>query len=133
VWGPPGRLETVPGTRFALGYLAVPATTSGMAVGSLVAGIASLLVSLLVACFGLIGAEAGWGAWVAGAFAVLSALLGLGAIGLGAASYRHIRRSPAQSDRRTGRGFAIAGISCGAAGVALTALVFAVVLAIQIA
>ena len=96
---------------------------SGMAVGSLVAGITSLLVSLLVACFGFGGAQAGWGGWVAGAFAVLAMLLGVAGAALGAAGLRQIRRGVAAADRRTGRGLAISGLSCGVAGVALTGLV----------
>jgi hypothetical protein len=121
----------VPGTTFALGYLAVPPTTSGMAVGSLVAGIASLLVLTLVACFGFAGARAGWGGWVAGAFAVLAAVLGLAALGLGLVSLRQVRRGVG-ADRRTGRGLAISGLSCGATGLVLTALTLGLVLVVQI-
>jgi hypothetical protein len=131
-WRGPTRVEPVPGTEFALGYLTVPAATSGMAVGSLVAGIASLLVSLLVCLFGLGGAEAGWGGWVAGAFAFLAAVLGAGGASLGAVALRQIRRGTAATDRRTGRGLAVAGLSCGIAGLALTVLVFALVLVIQL-
>jgi hypothetical protein len=126
------RLEPVPGTRFALGYLPVPPTTSGMAIGSLVAGIASLLVSLLVCMFGLGGAEAGWGGWVSGAFALLSVMLGAAATALGAVALRQIRRGVTAADRRTGRGLAISGLSCGLSGVVLTGLVFALVLLIQL-
>jgi hypothetical protein len=126
----------VPGTTYALGYLSVPATTSGMAVGSLMAGIASLLVLTLVSCFGFAGARAGWGGSVAGAFAVLAALLGLAGVALGTVSLRQIRRGAAPgtaaADRRTGRGLAISGLSCGATGVGLTLLVLAGVLAVQV-
>jgi len=135
-WRGPARIEPVPGTTYALGYLSVPATTSGMAVGSLVAGVASLLVLTLVACFGFAGARAGWGGWVAGAFAVLAALLGLAGVALGTVSLRQIRRGAAPgaaaADRRTGRGLAISGLSCGATGAALTLLVLAGVLAVQV-
>ena len=53
---PPKRVEPVPGTPFGVVHLDVPPVTSGLAVGALVAGIASILVSLLVICFGLVGA-----------------------------------------------------------------------------
>ena len=43
--------------------------TSGLAVGSLIAGIGSVLVSVLVLCFGVAGSSDSWGGWVAGAFA----------------------------------------------------------------
>jgi hypothetical protein len=128
-------VEPVPGTPFALGYLSVSPTTSGMAVGSLVAGIASLLVLTLVTCFGFVGAGAGWGGWVAGAFAVLAAVLGLAGVGLGIVSTRQIRlghaAGSAAADRRTGRGLAVAGLSCGATGVVLTVIVLGLVLLVQ--
>jgi hypothetical protein len=123
-------VEPVPGTPFAVGYLSLPATTSGMAIGSLVSGIASLLVLTIVACFGFAGARDGWGGWVAGAFAVLAGVLGGAGAGLGLVSLRQIRVGTA-AEQRTGRGLAIAGVSCGAAGVALTAVVFLLVLAVQ--
>ncbi|RLP86355.1 hypothetical protein EAD89_21315, partial [Micromonospora sp. BL4] len=63
-------MESVSGTPFGVVYLDVPPVTSGLAVGALVAGIASILVSLLVICFGALGANAG-GVWASGAFAVL--------------------------------------------------------------
>ena len=134
-WRGPTRVEPLPGTTFALGYLSVPPAVSGMAVGSLVVGIASLLVTTLVACFGFSGARAGWGGWVAGAFAVLAGLLGLAGVALGAASLRQIRRGAApgaaEADRRTGRGLAVSGLSCGATGAGLTVLVLGSVLAVQ--
>jgi hypothetical protein len=130
-WRPPTRVEPVPGTSFALGYLSVPTTVSGMAVGALVAGMASLLVLTLVACFGFAGAGAGWGGWVAGAFAVLAAALGAAAIGLGLVSLRQIRRGD-PAERRTGRGLAVAGLSCGASGVGLTVLVLGLVIVAQV-
>jgi len=49
---------------------------------------------------------------------VLGALLGLAAVGLGVVAVRQIKAAPG---RLTGRGVAIAGISCGGAGVLLTA------------
>jgi hypothetical protein len=123
--GPPSRplpgqvrVDPVPGTEFGVAYLPVPPTSSGLAIGSLVAGIGSVAVALVVGCFGLAGGEAGWGAIVSGAFAVLGGLLGLGSVGIGLVSMRQIK---AANGRLTGRGIAIAGISCGGAGVLLTA------------
>jgi hypothetical protein len=120
--GAPGpgsvRVEPLPGTEFGLAYLPVAPTSSGLGIGSLVAGIGSIAVALLVGCFGVVGGPAGWGALVAGAFAVLGGLLGLGAVGLGLAAVRQIK---AGRGRITGRGVAISGISCGGAGVLLTA------------
>lgn len=117
-WRRPARVEPLPGTPFALAYLDVPPVTSGMAVGGLVAGIAALVVMVVVACFGLAGAQDGWGALVGGAFAVPAGLLGAGAIGLGVLGQRQIRR--AAPARITGRGMAVAAIACGASAVALT-------------
>jgi len=111
------RVEQVPGTEFGVAYLPVAPTASGLAIGSLVAGIGSDAVALVVGCFGFVGGSAGWGALVAGAFAVLAGLLGLGAVGIGLVSVRQIK---AARGRITGRGIAIAGISCGGSGVLLT-------------
>jgi hypothetical protein len=112
------RVEAVPGTEFGVAYVPVAPTASGLAIGSMVAGIGSILVALVVGCFGIAGAQDGWGAIVAGAFAVLGGLLGLGSVGLGLVAVRQIKATPG---RLTGRGMAIAGISCGGAGVLLTA------------
>jgi hypothetical protein len=111
------RVEPVPGTEFGVAYAPVAPTSSGLAIGSLVAGIGSIAVALVVGCFGVAGGAAGWGPLVAGAFAVLGALLGLGSVGLGLVSIRQIK---AARGRITGRGIAIAGISCGGSGVLLT-------------
>jgi hypothetical protein len=127
----PERVDPVPGTEFALVQLRVEPLTSGLAIGSLLAGIAAILVSLLVFCFGLTGAQAGWGALVAGAFTLLSVIGGVGAIVVGLVARRQIRRSGGSGQVRfTGRGIAAAGISCGAAGagISLAALVLAMVL-----
>lgn len=129
---PPRRVEAVPGTPFGVVYLDVPPVMSGLAVGSLVAGVGSVLVSLAVACFGLTGARAGWGAWVAGAFAVLAALLGAAGAALGLLGRRQIRRAaPPPAIRFTGRGLALSGLICGAAGLVLTILAFALALLLQ--
>jgi hypothetical protein len=88
-------------------------------------------VSFLVFCFGLMGAEGGWGALVGGAFTLLSVVGGGGAVAVGLVARRQIRRTGQTGQVRfTGRGLAIAGISCGAtgAGIALVALVLTLVL-----
>ncbi|MFY1635879.1 hypothetical protein ACN27F_21830 [Solwaraspora sp. WMMB335] len=116
-------MEHVPGTSFGLVHLEVPPVVSGLAVGALVAGVISVLVSVLVGCFGAIGFEDSWGGWVAGAFTLLSGAFGGGAVVLGWLGLRQVRQAaPPPAVRFTGRGIAIAGISCGAAGLAFTLL-----------
>ena len=127
----PGRVEAVPGTGFAVVHPQIAPVTSGLGVGSLIAGIAAILVSFLVLCFGLAGADSTWGPWVAAAFTVLGVLAGAGGIGLGLAARRQIRRSGQPGRIRfTGRGAAVAGIACGATGlgIALLSLVLVLVL-----
>ncbi|WP_433374338.1 hypothetical protein ACQPZX_03745 [Actinoplanes sp. CA-142083] len=127
----PERVDVVPGTEFGLVQLRVEPITSGMAIGSLVAGIAAILVSLIVFCFGLAGANGGWGALVAGAFTLLSVIAGVGAIIVGLVARRQIRNSGRTGQVRfTGRGIATAGISCGSAGagIALAGLALSLVL-----
>lgn len=122
-------MQAVPGTEFGVLHFQVAPITSGMAVGALMAGVAAILVSLLVLCFGLAGAGDGWGAWVAGAFTVLGGLAGVGAIGLGGGSLRQIRRSGAPGlIRFSGRGIAIGGIACGATGLGISTLAFGLAL-----
>jgi hypothetical protein len=123
----PPRIEPVPGTDFGLAYFTVAPTVSGPAVGSFAAGVLSIVVSLIVGCFGIAGARAGWGPVVGGAFAVLAAAAGTAAIGLGVVSMRQITRS---AGRLTGRGMAVAGVSCGGVGLMFTAV--AMVLALLI-
>jgi hypothetical protein len=127
----PERVDPVPGTEFGLVQLRVLPITSGLAIGSLIAGIGSILVSFLVLCFGLEGAKGGWGGWVSGAFTLLSVVFGAGAVALGVVSRRQIRGSGQTGHVRfTGKGMAIAGIICGSAGagIALLSLALAVVL-----
>jgi hypothetical protein len=127
-------VEPVPGTAFGLVRLEVPPLRSGFAIGGLVAGISGVLASTLVLCFGLTGAQGGWGLIVAGAFAILAGAISLAGLGLGLGARRQIRRSGATGRIRfTGRGVAIAAISCGAAGLALTLLSLALALVVQIA
>jgi hypothetical protein len=126
-------VQALPGTQFGVVHLQVAPITSGMAVGALMAGIAAILVSFLVLCFGVAGAADRWGAWVAGAFTVLGGLAGAGAAGLGMASLRQIRRSGAPGlIRFTGRGVAIGGIVCGAAGLGISVLALALSLWLQL-
>ena len=73
----------------------VAPTASGPSAASLVAGIGSILVSLVVACFAAVGAQDGWGPIVAGAFAVLAGLIGVAAVVLGVLGLRQIRRAGA--------------------------------------
>jgi hypothetical protein len=130
----PERVEPLPGTEFGLVQLRVMPITSGLAVGSLIAGIGSILVSILVICFGVTGAKNGWGGWVAGAFTLLSVIVGAGAIALGLVSRRQIRRSGHTGQVRfTGRGMAIGGLVCGCAGagIALLGLALALVLVVS--
>ncbi|BCB81354.1 hypothetical protein GCM10022251_18740 [Phytohabitans flavus] len=130
-WLAPQKVEAIPGTQFAVVHLNVPPTTSGLAIGSLVAGIASILVSLVVVCFGVAGASAGWGAWVAGAFAMIAGLAGAAAVVLGLFALRQIRQAAA-AIRFTGRGVAISGLVCGAVGLGLTLLGLGTSLLIQV-
>lgn len=128
----PERVEPVPGTEFGLVRLRVAPITSGQAIGSLIAGIASILVATLVLCFGTAGSTQGWGSIVAGAFALLGALIGTGAIVAGLTARRQISGSgQAGRVRFTGRGVAIAGISCGGAGVGIAALTLLLVMVLQ--
>ncbi|MDG4794035.1 hypothetical protein [Micromonospora sp. WMMD1082] len=123
----------MPGTPFAVVHLDVPPVASGLAVGSLVAGITSILVSILVFCFGAVGGGAN-GAWAAGAFAALGGLTGAGAAVAGLLGLRQIRRpAPPPAVRFTGRGLAIAGISCGGAGLLLCLLGLGLALVLALA
>ncbi|WP_433833734.1 hypothetical protein ACQP2E_02820 [Actinoplanes sp. CA-015351] len=125
------RVDAVGGTGFGLAQLRVAPITSGLAIGSLVAGIGSILVSVLALCFNGVGAAEGWGVWVGGAFTLLSVLAGGGAVAAGMIALRQIRRSGQVGRVRfTGRGVGIAGIICGAAGagIGLLALLLGLVL-----
>ncbi|MEV0454423.1 DUF4190 domain-containing protein [Catellatospora methionotrophica] len=113
---PPVRVEIVPGTPYGLAVLGAPKTASGVAASALVVGVGSILVSLAVWCFGLVGSEKGWGGLVAGAFAVLSILLGAAGVLLGWLGMRQIRLA---AGNLTGRGVAITGLVCGAVGLLL--------------
>ena len=129
----PSRVDPVAGTEYGLLQLQVAPATSGRAIGSLIAGIGSILASVLVLCFGLLGSADGWGGWVAGAFSLLSVLIGGGAVALGLIAVRQIRRSGADGRLRfTGRGAAVAGISCGAAGAGIALLSLALTLVLQL-
>jgi hypothetical protein len=114
---PPVAVETVDGTPFAVAIVPVPPRSSGQATASLPAGIACVLVSLVVSCFGLYGASSGWGPIVAGAFAVLAGFAGGAAVVLGVIGLRQARRGGV-----TGRGLAVAGVACGTVGLLITVL-----------
>jgi hypothetical protein len=129
----PARIDPVAGTEFGLVQLEVPGAASGLATGSLIAGIASVLISVLVLCFGLVGSSESWGGLVAGAFALLAVLIGGGAVGVGLVARRQIRRSGHDGRLRfTGRRTAVAGISCGAAGAGIALLALALALLLQL-
>jgi hypothetical protein len=127
------RVEPVPGTPYGLAVLGAPAAASGAAVGALVAGISSILVVTLVGCFGLAGADAGWGLWVAGAFAVLAGGLGGAGVWLGVVGLRQTRRGRAGVEPAlTGRGMAVAGLVCGGAALVIMLCTLAGVAAVQL-
>ncbi|HEX8628532.1 MAG TPA: hypothetical protein VF755_10225 [Catenuloplanes sp.] len=127
------RIEAVPGTPFGVAHLALRPVVSGPAIGALIAGIASILVSLLVLCFGLSGSQEDWGGWVAGAFAVLAGLAGLAGVVIGLGAVRQIRRSNhSPTIRFTGRGLAISGVSCGGVGLGITLVSLALALSLQL-
>jgi hypothetical protein len=129
----PERVDPLPGTEFGLVQLRVLPITSGLAIGSLVAGIGSILVSFLVLCFGVTGADSGWGGWVSGAFTVLSVIFGIGAAALGLVARRQIRRSGHTGQVRfTGGGLAISGLVCGCAGAGIALLSLALALVLQV-
>ncbi len=127
-------VEAVPGTGFGLVQLEVPPVTSGLAVGGLIAGVAGVLASTLVLCFGLTLAGDGTGLWVGGAFALLAGLFSLAGLGLGLGARRQIARSGGTGRIRfTGRGVAIAALVCGGAGFLLTVLALGLTAVVQFA
>ena len=113
----------MPGTPFGVVHLDVPAGhLRARPSGRWWPASSSILVSLLVICFGVGGRELG-GAWAAGAFTVLGVLAGAAAVVAGLLGRRQIRRpAPPPAVRFTGAGLAVAGISCGAAGLLLSLL-----------
>jgi len=113
----PVRIDPVPGTPFGIAIPALNPTVSGLAVGSMIAGIGSIVISFAVLCAGI--SRASSGALVGGAFAVLTGAIGLGAVGVAFAAMRQVRGSGGQI---TGGGMAIAGLVCGACGVGLALL-----------
>jgi hypothetical protein len=118
----PVAVQSVDGAPgYGVAIVGVAPTTSGPAVASLVVGVGSILVSLVVFCFGGVGADGGWGPVVAGAFAVLAGLVGVAAIVLGRVGYRQIKRAVDWGATK-GRGMAVTGIVLGALGLVLTAV-----------
>jgi hypothetical protein len=129
----PRRVEPVPGTQFAVVTLDVPPVTSGLATGALVAGIASVLVSFVVVCFGVAGAPYGWGALAAGAFTLLAVVAAAGAIVLSVAARRQINQvGPAAAIRYAGKGLATSGLVTGLVGLAITLVGFGLALLLQL-
>ncbi|WP_239082277.1 hypothetical protein [Actinoplanes teichomyceticus] len=113
------RLDAVSGTDFGLVQVRVVPITSGLAIGALIAGVGSILVSILVICFGFGGA----GTWVAGAFTLLSVLAGGGGVVAAVIAKRQIRRTGGPDRVRfTGSGLATAGIACGGSGAGISLL-----------
>ena len=129
----PERVEQVTGTGFGLVHLHVAPITSGAAIGSLTAGVAAIVVSFAALCFGVTGAEAGWGGWVAGAFALLSVLACGGAVGAAVIARRQIAGTGEPGRVRfTGRGLTTGGIVCGVAGASMALLSLALGLTLQL-
>lgn len=124
----PVAVAPLEGTGFAIALVEVRPTVSGPAVASLVTGIGSLLVTTAVGLFALLGAAAGWGAPVAGAFAILATLLCLASVLLYRSAVRRIRASVPWGPV-VGRGMGVAGMVCGLTGVGLTALIMLAALA----
>lgn len=134
-WERPTRMEPLPGTPYGLVIYGMPRAVSGPAVASLAAGIAGLVVALVVGCIGLAAVSEAGAAWVAGAFAVLAAFLGGGGLWLGLVVLGRTRRVSAHAGRVAaagGRGLAIAGLVCGASALIITllAMLAAVLLAL---
>jgi len=114
-------IEPAPGGDFGMALLPVPPTSSGLAIGSLVAGIASILVSVAVFCFGISAKPL-----VALAFGLLAGFIGAAGLVLGMLGVRQVKAAPAEV---SGRGLAIAGVSCGATGLGTTVLFLLIALA----
>jgi hypothetical protein len=119
----PVAVRPVPGTGFMVAVVGIAPTMSGRAVASLVAGVGSILVSLVVGCFGVLGGQSGWGPKVAGAFALLALFAGVASVVMGRMALREMHRLP-EAVRPRGRGFALSGLVCGSSGIGLTVLGF---------
>ncbi|GAA4248719.1 hypothetical protein [Dactylosporangium darangshiense] len=128
VAAPAMRVDVVQGTPFGVAYPTIQSVPSGQATGSLVAGIASVLVALFAVCLGATGAEPGWGLAASGAFTILGVFLGGGAVGLAVYGLRQIRRAAGQGV--TGKGMAVTGIVLGAVGAGLALLALLIPLAV---
>jgi hypothetical protein len=100
-------------------YLGVRPLASGQAIGSMIAGIASIIASGFFGLLGLVAASGGAALSIAPAFAFLGLVISGGAIGLGTVGLRQVRRS---GGRTSGRGMALAGIICGSIGAGFTLL-----------
>jgi hypothetical protein len=123
-YGYPARYAAAPGTgQFQLALPQLGTIVAGPAVGSLVAGIAAIVVS-----FGLMCAGATGNAIVIVAVTVLGVFFVAAAGLLAAVSLRQIKRSAGEY---RGRGMAIAGIACGGAAAVILFFVVLVVAAIN--
>jgi hypothetical protein len=120
----------VEGTPYGLAVVGLPPVTNGPAGASLPLGMVSVFASLLVLCFGAVGANRGWGPAVAGAFALPSLFAGVAAVTLGQVGLRRATRWAGQVG---GRGVAISGLVFGIVGLVLDALFFLVALALAAA
>src|SRR5262249_45466042 len=108
-----GAVFPGPGGDFLLAYPSVSPVRSGIATGSLICGLASLPLTVIVLCFGVVGASDGWGLAVAGAFAALGTFSGLTGVGLGVMALGQVRRS---AKEMAGRGIAFGGLCGGGIG-----------------
>lgn len=104
--GPAQYARSAPGAPgYPVSYPQLSPTTSGLAIGAMVTGIGSTVLSLLACCF-----------WP---FAVLSGLAGIAGGVLGFLGMRQVDDSNGQV---AGKGMAIAGIATGGAGLLLSIL-----------
>lgn len=109
------------GTPYGILYPLLRPAVSGFGIAAMVAGIAALLVAVVVVCLGTASGRA----LASGAFAVLALVLGGAALVAGVRAARAVRIS---NGGVRGRGMAVTGICCGAVAIGVTA--FGIVLAL---
>lgn len=121
-FGYPTRYAEAPGAgQFRLALPQLGTIVAGPAVGSMIAGIASLLVALIAGCAGTSGSLL-----ITVALVVLAVFCSSAAGLLGAVALRQVRRSGGEY---RGRGMAIAGLSCGSVALGLVFISLLVALA----